>query len=105
MAVGPGHLPDPPIAPKGRDIAIVLTILYTISLTLLGLRLFAKRYGGYSSLGLEDWTSIAAFICLTVYYGETMFIVIECYAGFHVSELYGWQVIKFLRVGHSYEAV
>jgi hypothetical protein len=30
-----------------------------------------------------------------------MFIVIDCYAGFHVGELYYWQIVKFLKVCRS----
>jgi hypothetical protein len=95
---GLGHVNSPGIAPNIRSLVISLTSLYTVSLVLVILRFAAKRHDTKIGLGLEDWTSLAAFICLTAYYGETIFIAVNCYAGWHASQLYLWQIEKFLRV-------
>ncbi len=91
-----GALPIPPISPKGKNIIVVLSFLYIISLTLIVLRFLAKYR--VKSIGLEDWASLAAFTCLTVYYGETMYIMVDCYAGFHILQLEAWQIEKLLKV-------
>ena len=93
---GPGHLPKPPISAKGRDITILLSVLYTISLILVVLRFITKHQG--KNVGLEDWLALSAFMCLTVYYGETIFMLTQCHAGFHATELNHWQIMRFEKV-------
>jgi hypothetical protein len=102
--VGPGHVDPHEIAEKTRTLIITLTFLYTISLALVILRFTVKRHNGGTTgtgYGLEDWTSLAAFVCLTAYYGETLYIAVNCYAGWHASQLYLWQIEKFLHVSIS----
>lgn len=95
--VPPGQVGPHQIHGTTQVLMGVLCMLYSFSLILVILRFAAKRTGkaGY---GLEDWTSLAAFVCLTAYFIETLWITTSCYAGWHVSQLTLWQVEKFLRV-------